>query len=219
MFNESDQIKFCTGNLENCRLVVNGLQWCKFPVYRSAFPDSLPNDLSLNHRPLLVLNLSRRPQHDIQHRGDVIYMHRPIKGDRRPLHDAVVDGEWDLVRDRWSPDWHLVEYGNYLESILSACKLAFEDFERVANDVPLTAAYITCDGGKDRTGLFVAIAQRRGGASMETVLREFSLSNLNLTSQARLVLSQAPDELRAVARACLSVQAPILERVLLQNGL
>jgi protein tyrosine/serine phosphatase len=106
------------------------------------------------------------------------------------------------------------EYQDYLESVTPRCQAVLDEVaEGVAKERP-AAVHVFCDGGKDRTGVFVALAQRRGRACMDDIVSEFILSNARLPQPDREVIEEAEPQVGEVGKLLVEVHPAALVAVL-----
>ena len=100
--------------------------------------------------------------------GPIPYLHLEIPTRK------IAQSNVDLLRDRADGERWL--YENYCEMIRDAAPVFGELFSRIADDEHLPAV-LHCYGGKDRTGLAIALLLSCLGVDREVVLDDYELSN------------------------------------------
>jgi protein tyrosine/serine phosphatase len=82
----------------------------------------------------------------------------------------------------WSYVEFLERYGDRFAQVFAAIA-----------EAPPGAVVVHCMGGKDRTGLVIALALRVAGASMDDVVADYALSEANLEASHRVWVDAATD--------------------------
>jgi hypothetical protein len=182
-------------------------------IVRSEFPTFSDLEVAGVPLPAMVVNLSSRESAAMAAHGGIFYQHLAIGGAPRPIHRAAIGCRWDRLQGVRFGDVEL-EYQEYLLSIASACAGVTDHIIDTLQDRDLRSVYVFCDGGKDRTGLTVAMLQRKAGIPLESVVREFSSSNRSLPVADQQVLMAAPESLRALVQQIVGVQGHLLPRIL-----
>jgi protein-tyrosine phosphatase len=89
-------------------------------------------------------------------------------------------------------------------------------FEAIAN-APDGPVLVHCMGGKDRTGIVVALALRVVGVSMDDVVADYALTEANLAASHEAWVAAAPDAVEARRRALLLPSPPSAMRRVLEE--
>jgi protein-tyrosine phosphatase len=125
---------------------------------------------------------------------DVEVVHVPV------MHE-VDDEEWveiNAIGDA-QPDAAGATRVVYLEFLERRHPQFAQAFAAVA-DAPEGTVVVHCHGGKDRTGLVVALLLRVAGVDVETIAADYALSGPNLQPRTAGWISAAPDERERVRR-------------------
>lgn len=140
-------------------------------IYRSdslhhLTPDDLPAFDALNIRVIYDL---RRDEELALFPGPREHVHLAL-----PSRDPLVKSEHAMLRSRLDAEQWLL--ASYLEMLASAATFFGDLFSRLADPGRLPAV-IHCLGGKDRTGLAVALLLTALGVEREVVLDDYQLTN------------------------------------------
>jgi protein-tyrosine phosphatase len=104
--------------------------------------------------------------------------------------DAIGDAQSDAVSSTRAV---------YLEFLERRSPQFAQAFAAVA-DAPEGTVVVHCHGGKDRTGLVVALLLRVVGVDVETIAADYALSGHNLRERTAAWVAQADDELERERR-------------------
>jgi protein-tyrosine phosphatase len=118
-----------------------------------------------------------------------------------PLMHELDDEEWieiDAIGDA-QPDAASSTRAVYLEFLERRRPRFAQAFEAVA-DAPEGTVVVHCHGGKDRTGLVVALLLRLAGVDVETIAADYALSGHNLREMTAAWVAEADDELERERR-------------------
>jgi protein-tyrosine phosphatase len=118
-----------------------------------------------------------------------------------PLMHELDDEEWveiDAIGDA-QPDAATSTRAVYLEFLERRRPQFAHAFAAVA-DAPEGTVVVHCHGGKDRTGLVVALLLRVVGVDIETIGADYALSGHNLREQTAAWVAAAEDELERERR-------------------
>jgi len=88
---------------------------------------------------------------------------------------------------------------SYLE-FLERHRAEFGRAVRAVADAPPGAVLVHCHGGKDRTGLVVALLLRVAGLDLETIGADYAATEENLRARQEAFIAAAPDEREAHRR-------------------
>jgi protein-tyrosine phosphatase len=91
----------------------------------------------------------------------------------------------------------------YLE-FLERFRDRFADAVRAVAQAPPGGVLVHCHGGKDRTGLVVALLLRLAGVSIDEIAADYALSERNLRATTAAWLADAEDEAELARRARIS---------------
>jgi len=91
----------------------------------------------------------------------------------------------------------------YLE-FLERFRDRFADAVRAVAEAPPGGVLVHCHGGKDRTGLIVALLLRLAGVSIDEIAADYALSERNLRASTAAWLADAQDEAERARRARIS---------------
>ncbi len=91
----------------------------------------------------------------------------------------------------------------YLE-FLERFRVQFAGAIRAVAEAPAGGVLVHCHGGKDRTGLIVALLLRLAGVSIEEIAADYALSERNLRRSAEAWIAGAPDDAERERRARIS---------------
>lgn len=80
----------------------------------------------------------------------------------------------------------------------------FANAVRAVADAPPGGVLVHCHGGKDRTGLVVALLLRLAGVSITEIAADYALSERNLRRSAEAWIADAPDEAERERRTRIS---------------
>ena len=126
-----------------------------------------------------------------------------------PLLPEIDDAEWteiDAVGDA-APDALAATRGVYLE-FLERRRAQFGEAVVAVADAPEGAVVVHCLGGKDRTGLVVALLLRLAGVDHEAIASDYGLSEQNLLGLTRDWIDSAEDEAERERRLRISRTPP-----------
>jgi len=139
-------------------------------------------------------------------------VHISLLGDRRT---GEFEAEFGAAIDRSeSAEEYLV--WSYLEFLERGRGRFRRVFEAIA-DAPPGTVVIHCVGGKDRTGLVVALALRLAGLGIDAVAADYALTEANLRSRHAEWIELAPDGVERRRRELLGpAPASAMERVLVE---
>jgi protein-tyrosine phosphatase len=118
-----------------------------------------------------------------------------------PLMHELDDEEWvdiDAIGDA-QPDAAGSTRAVYLEFLERRRPQFAQAFAAVA-DAPEGTVVVHCHGGKDRTGLVVALLLRVVGVDVETIAADYALSGPNLREMTAAWVAQADDEVERERR-------------------
>ena len=143
---------------------------------------------------------------------DVEVVHAPV------MHE-IDDEEWveiDAIGDA-QPDAASSTRAVYLEFLERLRPQFGQAFAAVA-DAPDGTVVVHCHGGKDRTGLVVALLLRVAGVDVETIAADYALSGANLRERTAAWVAEADDELdrerrRRIGEAPAEAMAGVLEEL------
>jgi protein-tyrosine phosphatase len=136
-----------------------------------------------------------------------------------PLMHEVDDEEWveiDAIGDA-QPDAASSTRAVYLEFLERRRPQFAQAFAAVA-DSPEGTIVVHCHGGKDRTGLVVALLLRVAGVDVETIAADYALSGPNLRERTEAWIAEVDDELererrRRIGTAPAEAMAGVLEEL------
>jgi protein-tyrosine phosphatase len=118
-----------------------------------------------------------------------------------PVVPELDDEEWveiDEVGDA-APDASAATRAVYLE-FLERFRPGFGDAVTAVAEAPPGTVVVHCHGGKDRTGLVVALLLRLAGVGRETIGADYALSGANLRELTDAWIAEADDELERKRR-------------------
>ena len=118
-----------------------------------------------------------------------------------PLMHELDDEEWvdiDAIGDA-QPDAASSTRAVYLEFLERRRPQFAEAFVAVA-DAPEGTVVVHCHGGKDRTGLVVALLLRVVGVDVEAIVADYALSGPNLSERTSAWVAETDDELERERR-------------------
>jgi protein-tyrosine phosphatase len=104
-------------------------------------------------------------------------------------------------------------YAEFLDRYADRFARVFEAIARA----PAGAVLVHCMGGKDRTGLIVALALRLAGVSMDDVVADYALSEANLAAGHQAWVDAAPDAVERRRRELLLPTPPSAMRRVLEE--
>jgi protein-tyrosine phosphatase len=113
----------------------------------------------------------------------------------------IDDGEWaeiDAIFDA-QPDAAGSTRAVYLEFLERRRPQFAQAFAAVA-DAPEGTVVVHCQGGKDRTGLVVALLLRVVGVDVEAIVADYALSGPNLSERTSAWVAETDDELERERR-------------------
>jgi protein-tyrosine phosphatase len=136
-----------------------------------------------------------------------------------PLIPELDDEEWvemDAIGDA-QPDVAGSIRAVYLE-FLERRRPQFAQAIAAVAHAPEGTVVVHCQGGKDRTGLVVALLLRLVGVDVETIAADYALSGHNLRDQTAAWVAAAEDELererrRRIGRAPAEAMVAVLEEL------
>ena len=98
---------------------------------------------------------------------------------------------------------------------LDRCRARFAEAVAAVAEAPAGAVVVHCHGGKDRTGLLVALLLRLGGVPVDAIAEDYALSGTRLRERHERWLAQAEDEVeRARIERIMSTPAAAMQGVL-----
>jgi protein-tyrosine phosphatase len=112
-----------------------------------------------------------------------------------PVMPELDDEEWveiDAIGDA-APDAPAATRAVYLE-FLERFRPRFGEAVAAVAEAPPGAVVVHCHGGKDRTGLVVALLLRLAGVGREAIADDYSLSGPNLRALTDAWIAEADDE-------------------------
>jgi protein-tyrosine phosphatase len=123
-----------------------------------------------------------------------------------PVLADASDDEWAEIQEFSATAADDVEatrvvYLEFLERFRGRFAQAVHEIAKAPDGVVL----IHCMGGKDRTGLVVALLLRLAGVSVEDIAADYAMSEENLRPSARIWFDEAPDEEERARRRRISV--------------
>ena len=128
-------------------------------------------------------------EEDVPRDAPVEVVHISLLGEG---HAAEWEDEFAAVMDRSvSAEEYLVFA--YLEFLERYPQRFARVFEAIA-DAPPGAVVVHCFGGKDRTGLVIALALRLAGQSLDAVAADYARTESNLAQRHARWIGEAPDE-------------------------
>jgi protein-tyrosine phosphatase len=136
-----------------------------------------------------------------------------------PVMHEIDEEEWveiDAIGDA-QPDAASSTRAVYLE-FLERCHPQFGQAFAAVADAPEGTVVVHCHGGKDRTGLVVALLLRVVGVGIETIAADYALSGPNLRKQTAAWVAAAEDELdrerrRRIGTAPAEAMVAVLEEL------
>lgn len=136
-----------------------------------------------------------------------------------PLMHELDDEEWveiDAIGDA-QPDAAGSTRAVYLE-FLERRRPQFGEAIAAVADAPEGTVVVHCHGGKDRTGLVVALLLRLVGVDIETIAADYSLSGPNLRERTAAWVAAAEDDVererrRRIGSAPAEAMAAVLEEL------
>jgi protein-tyrosine phosphatase len=138
-----------------------------------------------------------------------------------PTRTPEWEAEFAAAIDRSeTPEEYLVwSYVEFLERYKDRFARVFEAIARA----PEGPVVVHCMGGKDRTGIVVALALLVAGAELEDVVADYALSEANLAEGHKLWVDAAPDDAERRRREMLLPTPPgamrrVLEEVERRHG-
>lgn len=134
----------------------------------------------------------------------------PRELDRRVVHVPVVP---ELESEHWL---EIEAIGQAAEDHSAATRSVYleflerfrQNFARAVSEVaraPEGAVVVHCQGGKDRTGLVVALLLRLAGVPIEDIAADYSVSETNLREEALRWIADAEDEEERARRRRIAV--------------
>jgi protein tyrosine/serine phosphatase len=127
--------------------------------------------------------------------------------------------EWEaefsaaIDRSESAEEYLVWSYAEFLDRYADRFARVFEAIARA----PEGPVVVHCMGGKDRTGLVVALARRLAGVSMDEVVADYALSEANLEVNHQAWVDAAPDEAEARRRRMLLPTPPDAMRRVLEE--
>ena len=166
---------------------------------------------------IVDLRLQRELDEDPAGEPPVEVVHVSVLGDFDEATLAYYDARLDLATD--SAPYLAWSYGDFLERFDSHFATAVEAIA----DAPPGGVVVHCVGGKDRTGLIVALALRHAGVSIPEIASDYAKSEANLEPRHASWLAAAPDEaaahrLRILLATPASTMSEVLETVEERHG-
>jgi protein-tyrosine phosphatase len=141
-----------------------------------------------------------------------------------PLMHELDDEEWveiDAIGDA-QPDAAGSTRAVYLE-FLERRRPQFGEAIAAVADAPEGTVVVHCHGGKDRTGLVVALLLRLAGVDVETIGADYALSGPNLRERTAAWVAAAEDDVererrRRIGLAPAEAMAAVLEELERRHG-
>ncbi|HEX5449887.1 MAG TPA: tyrosine-protein phosphatase [Gaiellaceae bacterium] len=163
-------------------------------------------------RRVVDLRFAHELAEDVPREAPVEVVHISLLGDER-------NEEWEAGYDALMDSTPTAE--EYLVSVYTIFLERHRDrfarvFEAIA-DAPPGPVVVHCFGGKDRTGLVVALALRLVGESLDEVAADYARTELNLAQRHARWVSEAEDETERRRRTLLGpAPAAAMRRVIEQ---
>jgi protein-tyrosine phosphatase len=135
-----------------------------------------------------------------------------------PVLTAASDDEWAEIQELSASAADDVEatrvvYLEFLERYRHRFVQAVQEVARAPDGVVL----VHCYGGKDRTGLVVALLLRLAGVGIEEIADDYGVSEENLRPSASAWFAEAPDEEERARRQRISVSPAAAMRAVLSE--
>jgi len=132
----------------------------------------------------------------------VEHVHVPVVPELDSEHWLEIDAIGEAA-----PDYPAATRSVYLEFL----ERFRENFARAVVTVaraPVGPLVIHCQGGKDRTGLVVALLLRLAGVSIEDIAADYAQSEANLREESLKWIAEAEDEVERARRKRIAVSPP-----------
>jgi protein-tyrosine phosphatase len=166
-----------------------------------------------------IVDLRLRRELDEDEGGDapVEVVHISVLGDFDEETLAYYDGKLDQATD--SASYLAWSYLDFLDRFHANFGAAID----AVADAPPGGVVVHCAGGKDRTGLIVALALRLAGVSIADLAADYAKSEANLAARHEEWLAAAPDaaaahRLRILLATPAAAMTEVLETVEARHG-